>query len=94
KFELLPVREAVVPSYWRCGEIPPSSETDAANYLHEAVYMEDVVIASIPLLHLTQNGHYNGKCWLTTFPKNLGSQLVREPGVDETPATGWSIRIN
>ncbi|KAK2050908.1 hypothetical protein LY76DRAFT_475046, partial [Colletotrichum caudatum] len=90
KFEFLPVREAVVPSYWRCWEIPPSSEVDAANYLHEAVYMEDVVIASIPLWH----GHYSGKYWLTTSPKNLGSQLVREPGVDETPAMGWGIRIN
>lgn len=56
--------------------------------------MEDVEFLHIPLPHLLKPGPHVDKFWITTFPKKLNEQLVRNPGTDGQKVIGWGIRIN
>jgi hypothetical protein len=56
--------------------------------------MEDVEFLHIPLPHLLKPGPHVDKFWITTFPKKLNEQLVRNPGTDGQRVIGWDIRIN
>jgi hypothetical protein len=56
--------------------------------------MQDVELASIPLLHLLKPGPHTEDFWINMFPKKLLTPLVRPSGPGGQLVVGWGIRIN
>ncbi|KAJ3495458.1 hypothetical protein NLG97_g3384 [Lecanicillium saksenae] len=91
RFQLVPVGEAVHPTWFRL-EFPPQSEVVTRRHIYQPVPM-DVEIVNIPLAHLLKAKAHHDSFWLSTFPRKLNDEL-RRPAGSKQPTVGWGIRIN